>query len=114
MRIFQAFLIVMIVSLAAYTGIVGVHHGWNIFPLFFGDILAMNWPGQFNFDFTCLLLFSGLWLMWRHHFSCGGIILGLIGFVGGTMLLAPYLLYASIQAKGDVRELLLGKKRASK
>ena len=33
--------------------------------------------------------------------------------LGGMMFLAPYLLYVSIQAGGDVKMLLLGKERSS-
>jgi hypothetical protein len=43
----------------------------------------------------------------------GGLVLGLLGVVGGTMLLAPYLLYASFQAKGDMKIILLGRTRAA-
>lgn len=92
--------------------IVGLHHGWNLLPIFFGDIAAMTWPGQFNSDFTSFLLLSGLWLAWRHHFSPGGIILGVSGVFGGMMVLAPYLLCASFQVRGDVKALLLGVARA--
>ena len=45
--------------------------------------------------------------------SPGGLALGVLGFVGGTMVLAPYLPYASFQARGDARELLLGRVRAA-
>lgn len=104
----------MILVLFAYTGVVGVRHGWNLFVIFFGDIAAMTWPGQFNLDFTCLLMFSGLWLAWRHHFTPPGLVLGLLGAVGGTAVLAPYLLWASYRAGGDVKVLLLGHTRTSR
>jgi hypothetical protein len=110
---FRTLLVVMIAAVLVYTGIVGTHHGWNLLPIFFGDMAAMTWPGQFNLDFTCLLTFSGLWLAWRHHFSVGGLALGLLGLVGGTLVLAPYLLIASFKANGNVTELLLGKARAN-
>jgi len=106
-------LILMIGVILVYTGIVGTTHGWNLAPVFFGDIAAMNWPGQFNLDFSCLLALSGLWLAWRHQFSPAGVALGLLGSVGGTLVLAPYLLFASFQAKGDVKALLLGKNRTT-
>lgn len=96
-----------------YIGLEGATHGWNLPPIFFGDIAGMNWPGQFNLDFSCLLAFSGLWLARRNHFSPAGLALGLLGLVGGTLVLAPYLLLASLQAIGDVRVLLLGKLRAA-
>ncbi|NVO08097.1 MAG: hypothetical protein HXX19_20165 [Rhodoferax sp.] len=110
---FRILLVAMITALLAYTGMVGMTHGWNLFPIFFGDILTITWPGQFNLDFSCFLLLSGLWLAWRNHFSVGGLVLGLLGVLGGTMLLAPYLLYASIRARGDMKEILLGRNRAT-
>jgi hypothetical protein len=69
MTAFRILLVAMITVIFIYTGAVGLRHGWDLFPIFFGDILALTWPGQFNVDFTCLLLFSGLWLGWRNHFS---------------------------------------------
>jgi hypothetical protein len=81
--------------------------------VFFGDIVAMTWPGQFNLDFSFFLVLSGLWLAWRHHFSPLGLALGLAALFGGSPLLATYLFLASIRAKGDVRVLLLGKARAA-
>jgi hypothetical protein len=103
----------MFVFILMYTGIVGLNHGWNLLPIFFRDIVAMNWPGQFNTDFTCFLTLSGLWLAWRHHFSPGGIVLGVLGFFGGIMFIAPYLLFISFKANGDIKELFLGKVRAN-
>ena len=98
---FRILLVIMISGLLGYTGIVGVNHGWNLFPVFFGDIAAMTWPGQFNLDFMCLLTFSGLWLA-----------LGVLTIFGGTMVLAPYLLIAGFKANGDIKEILMGKTRA--
>lgn len=113
MTSFRILLVAMVTTLLAYTGVVGMSHGWNIFPVFFGDILAMTWPGQFNLDFGCLLLLSGLWLAWRNHFSLFGLVLGLLGAVGGTMLLAFYLLCISVRARGDMKEILLGRTRVA-
>lgn len=92
---------------------VGINHGWNLFPVFFGDIAAMTWAGQFNADFLGFLLLSGLWLSWRHHFSLAGLALGVAGVLGGMMLLAPYLVDASVKANGDIRVVLLGPDRAA-
>lgn len=68
MRAFQVFLGVIFVALVVYTAVVGTHHGWNLLPVFFADMMAMTWPGQFNFDFMGFLLLSGLWVSWRHQF----------------------------------------------
>ena len=74
----------------------------------------MTWSGQFNLDFMDFLGLSGIWVAWRHQFTSGAIALGVIALFGGMMFLAPYLLWASAQAGGDARVLLLGKARASR
>jgi len=112
MRAFRLFLVIIIIGILSVTGIVIFNHGWNLLPIFFGDMISLTWPGQFNFDFMCFLLLSGLWLAWRHHFSPGGLALGVLGFFGGIMVLAPYLFFASFKANGDMKVLLLGKARA--
>lgn len=73
----------------------------------------MKWPGQFNLGFTCVLLLAGLWVAWPNQFSAAGIAIGLLVAVGGTLVEAPFLLLASVRAKGDVGVLLLGKARAA-
>ena len=113
MKAFRVLLVLMILGVASYTTVVVINHGWNLFPVFFGDMAALTWPGQFNSDFTCFLFLSGLWLAWRHHFSLGGVLLGVLGFFGGIMVLAPYLLIASFKTNGDIKELFLGKSRAN-
>lgn len=112
MRKFQILVASMFVCIVVYTLIVGANHGWNLLPVFFGDILAMNWPGQFNFDFMGFLVLSSVWVSWRHHFSIGGFALGAGALFGGIMFLSAYLLIASMAANGNVNELLLGKRRA--
>lgn len=112
MRAFRIYLVLVIACLGTYTLLVGSEHGWNLLPVFFGDLAALTWPGQFNADFTTFLSLSALWLAWRHQFSPGGLVLGLAGFFGGMMVLAPYLLWASREANGDVAALLLGPTRA--
>lgn len=113
MRGFRVALVIFTVCIIAYTGVVIFNHGWNLLPVFFGDMAAMTWPGQFNFDFMCLLTLSGLWVAWRHHFSSLGLVLGLLGFFGGIMFLAPYLLVVSFISEGDVKIMFLGKARAN-
>ena len=72
----------------------------------------MGWPGQFNVDFLSFLTLSALWLAWRHHFSPVGLAFGVLGFFGGSFFLSAYLFFASLNANGDMKELLLGKERA--
>ena len=110
---FRVLLVVILLTVVAYTVVVVANHGMGLLPIFFGDIARMGWPGQFNLDFTGFLILSGLWLAWRHHFSPAGILLGVLGFFGGVPVLSTYLLIASFQAKGDVKVMLLGKVRAA-
>jgi hypothetical protein len=104
-------MVAVFVSLFAYTAVTISVHGWNLLPVFFGDIQAMTWPGQFNFDFMGFLLLSGLWVSWRHRFSIAGIALGAVAVFGGMLFLSLYLFVVTTQAKGNVEELLLGKSR---
>ena len=113
MNAFRALLVAMIFAIFSVTGVVGTKHGWNLIPIFFGDMASLTWPGQFNFDFMCFLILSGLWVAWRHHFSPGGLVLGVLGFFGVIMFLAPYLLVVSFMADGDIKIVFLGKVRAN-
>lgn len=113
MTLFRAFLVMIWLCLAAYTLVVARDYGLNLFPYFFGDILKMNWAGQFNLDFLFMLSLSGLWTAWRHGFSAAGLALGLLAFFGGAMFLSVYLLVLVARSGGDLREVLLGKDRAA-
>lgn len=108
MKAFQILLVIMIIWILGITGVVAFNHGWNLIPIFFGDIVSLTWPGQFNSDFLCFLLISGLWVAWRHNFSPIGLVLLPIAIFFGIMFLAPYLLIASYQANGDIVKLLIG------
>lgn len=112
MAVFRLFLILFLIALAIYTALVVRDHGANLVSPFFGDMAELGWPGQFNLDFMGFLMLSGLWVAWRHGFSALGLALGAVALVGGMMFLTVYLLIVTGQAKGDVEELLLGRKRA--
>ena len=106
---FRAFLLLIWILLAGYTAMVAAEHGLGLFAVFFGDILALTWPGQFNLDFLLLLTLCALWVAWRHRFSRAGWALGTLVLVGGVLALVPYLLVAIARANNDPRALLLGK-----
>lgn len=110
MMFLRILLLVLTIDLLVYTYFVGAEHGWNLLPVFFADIGAMGWPGQFNVDFMGFLVLSGLWTMWRNAFSVTGIGLGLLAFFGGILFLGTYLLVLSYQC-ADLEEILLGKSR---
>ena len=109
MNMFRIYLVAWIVVIIGYTSVTIADHGLlSLFPIFFGDIAKMAWPGQFNLDFFSFLCLSGLWLGWRHHFSLAGIALGLLTLVAGMPFLASYLLFQSMKANGDMKIILLG------
>ncbi len=112
MNLFRAYLVAWIVGITAYTSVTISNHGLNLLPVFFGDMASMAWPGQFNLDFFSFLCLGGLWLAWRHHFSLGGIALGLFIFAGGMPFLASYLIYHSFRSGGDIKIMLLGEGRS--
>ncbi|MBI1339827.1 hypothetical protein GC169_06410 [bacterium] len=112
MLLFRIFLIAFLIFLSVYTGVVIANHGWNLFAVFFGDLLAMTWPGQFNADFLGFLMLSAIWTAWRHQYSALGLALSVAAFFGGMIFLTIYLTIETGRARGDVRELLLGRARA--
>lgn len=113
MRAFQLLLVAMVAVLSAYTSKVIAGHGWDLLSVFFGDMGRLTWPGQFNLDFMFMLALSATWVGWRHRFSIAGLGLALLAFFGGASFLCVYLLVVSLQAKGNIREVLLGRTRAA-
>lgn len=113
MNAFRTFLVVVFLVIAGYTLVVIANHGLNLLPVFFGDMTKMQWPGQFNLDFMCMLMLAGLWVSWRHQFSVTGLVLGFVAVFGGALFLSAYLFIESLRTKGDLRKLLLGAARAS-
>ncbi|GGI84155.1 hypothetical protein GCM10007973_20870 [Polymorphobacter multimanifer] len=112
MTLFRLFLIGFLAVLVAYTAMVIGNHGLNLLPVFFGDMASLAWPGQFNLDFFGYLLLSAIWVAWRHHFTPAGLGLAALASVGGMLFLSIYLLIVSAQARGDIRAILLGARRA--
>ncbi len=112
MTAFRAALVLLWLAVAGYTAVVVAHHGIDLVRVFFSDFRAMGWPGQFDLDFLGMLLLSGLWVAWRDDFSARGLSLGLLAAVGGILFLATYLLVLSFQANGNMKQVLLGARRA--
>lgn len=108
---FRILLAVIFVAIAGYTAVTIANHGMDLMSVFFGDMAKMAWPGQFNLDFMCMLVLSGLWVAWRHEFSPAGVGLGLLAVFGGALFLSAYLLIQTAK-EHDVRVLLLGPGRA--
>ena len=113
MNAFRALLTVIFAVILVYTVIVIGNHGMNLFAIFFGDMAKLNWPGQFNLDFFCMLILSATWTAWRNEFSPAGLGLGLLALNFGAPFLCAYLLILSFKTDGDVKRMLLGDRRAT-
>jgi hypothetical protein len=112
MTLFRLFLGGCLIVITGYKGVTIGNHGADLMPVFFGDMAAMAWPGQFNLDFFTFLLLSGLWVAWRHRFSAAGLGLAVLATLGGMMFPSAYLLVISFRTGGDIRAILLGAERS--
>lgn len=105
---FRLLLTALWLALIGYTANTIAHHGLNLFAIFFGDIAKMEWPGQFNLDFSCFLALSALWTAWRNGFSVSGLLLAAVAFLGGAAFLLVYLLILSLQPGANMCRIMLG------
>jgi hypothetical protein len=101
-------LVVMTLVVAILTLIAFQREGAGLFQVFIGNIRAGGWNGQFNADFTCYLLLSGLWLMWRNHFRPAALLMGVAASILGIVVFAPYLVYLLYREKGNLVKVLVG------
>jgi hypothetical protein len=112
MTILRALLIVLWITLVAYTAAVISSHGLGLFQVFFTDIRHLDWPGQFDLDFMMMLILSSLWVAWRHQFSPAGLGLALLALVGGSLFLSTYLLALSWRCDGEMSRVVLGNRKS--
>ncbi len=108
---FRVLLVLMACGIAAYTVVVGMHHGWNLLPVFVGSIIEVSWSGQFNLDFMMFLALAALWVAWRNRFAPVGLAYGAATLFLGMTFFAPYLLWLSLRPGASVEEILIGKNR---
>ncbi len=82
--------------------------GFNLLPHYLQPLKELTWQGQFNADFACYLILSGVWMAWRGGFSRTSIALGVLAPPFGILFFAPYLVYLIGRSQGDHVVLLLG------
>lgn len=105
---FRTLLLAMIAALGILTITAVSQGGIDLLTPFLTPLLAGTWQGQFNADFTCYLILSGLWMAWRGGFTRASIALGVLASPLGILFFAPYLLWLIAQCGGDPKRLLLG------
>ncbi len=113
MGVFRAILLVLFIALAGYTAVVIGRYGINFAPYFFGDMMRLGWPGQFNADFLTMLTLSAIWTAWRNKFSAQGLGLAVLAFLFGGGFLCLYLLFLIQRHRGNAASILLGDRRRS-
>jgi len=113
MQRFQTALIAMFALIVVATIAAIWDGGIDLIIPFLEPIIALTWQGQFNIDFTCYLVLSGIWMAWRGGFSRRSIALGVLAPPLGILFFAPYLLYLIRASDGDAKKLLLGVHAAS-
>lgn len=101
-------LIFFFLAIGFYTFFAFQKEGIQLFSVFINQIQSLTWAGQFNLDFTCYLILSGLWIMWRNKFTVSSIFLGTIAMILGMVFFAPYLLFLLNREKGDLKKVLIG------
>jgi hypothetical protein len=107
-NLFKTLLIGQTIGLITYTFFAFQNEGANLFRVFINNLISLTWSGQFNLDFLCYLMLSGLWIMWRNKFTVKSIILGSIAMVLGIVLFAPYLLWLTNKENGNLKRVLIG------
>ncbi len=99
---FQSLLLIL------YTTVVGYHEGFNLFPVFIKNILTLDWNGQFNLDFSCYLILSGVWVVWRNQYKLSSWLIASLASVLGIVFFAPYLLWLVTKENGNITKVLVG------
>jgi RsiW-degrading membrane proteinase PrsW (M82 family) len=107
---FRTFLVAIWIVVAAVTVWAVAELGLlAALPTFFGD-LRHPWRAQFYADLEAHLLLVGAWMIYREQSRGIGIACALLTLLLGALFSLPYVLAASLRARGDVRRLLLGER----
>ena len=108
MNILRLFLLFSSIIIFSITINIVINYGANWPAYFFGDIQNLGWRSQFNIDFLIHLFLLATWVVWREGCTLKGYIFGFLSVFLGGMFGFLYILYATYQAKGDPKLLLLG------
>jgi hypothetical protein len=107
MNLLRGYLIVAWLLLAAVSAHAITSMGLDGGVVFFTDF-SHPWRAQFYTDFMLHLMPIAAWILWREPSRTAGLLCAAGAFMGGMFTL-PYLLVATLRAKGNIRRLMLGK-----
>ena len=108
MKFLKFLLIVSTVLIYLFTVFAIYGNGFNWPAVAINDLLSLNWRSQFNFDFIVHLVLLATWVVWREGTTKRAYLFGFLSIFLGGMFSFPYIIYASVKAKGDVSKMLLG------
>ena len=112
MRALQAYLFAAFVVLAFVTARAIAALGLDGGQVFLTDF-AHPWRAQFNTDFVLYAIPVAAWIVWRERSLAVGALCALGSLAGGVFTL-PYLLVATVRARGSILHFLLGHHGARK
>jgi hypothetical protein len=108
--ILRGLLIVQTLTVLIYTFLAFKNEGSNLFGVFLSNIQSLTWNGQFNLDFSCYLVLSALWIMWRNKFTSSSILIAVVAMIIGIIIFAPYLFWLLITENGDLKRVIVGER----
>jgi hypothetical protein len=108
MTILRLFLILLWVAIAAVTLWALAELGPIAATTTFLSDLSHPWRAQFYADLEAHLLLIGAWMIYRERSRGAGVVCALLTLLLGALFSLPYVLQASLRARGDARRLLLG------
>jgi len=108
MTVLRIFLVLGWLLIAAVTVWAASTLGVVAAPQTFVADLGHPWRAQFYADLELHLLLFAFWIVWRERSLPLGLVCAAATILLGALFSLPYLLFATVQAQGDMRALLLG------
>lgn len=105
-----AVLVVQTIAVLIYTFFAYKAEGADLFGVFITNIKSVSWNGQFNLDFSCYLLLSAIWIVWRNKFAPSSFFIAIAAMIIGIMIFAPYLIWLTVKEKGNFKAVLIGER----
>jgi hypothetical protein len=82
--------------------------GLDGYPATFASDFAHPWRAQFYTDFSLHVLLAAAWIAWRSRAWLNGLVGALLAIFLGMLFILPYLVIATLRARGEMRIVLLG------
>lgn len=104
----KSVLLLQTIGVLIYTIITVQNEGFVFLERAMEFVQTMQWIGQFSLDFSCYLLLSALWILWRNQFSRSSIVMATAAAILGIIVFAPYWLFLIHKEQGNIKRVLIG------